>query len=441
MLKYLPELIGEQVISQEVADRITDYYQQKKEQGQNKLFILFAVLGALLVGLGIILLIAHNWDSLSVTVKLVLSFVPLVVAQTLCGFTLVKKPDNRIWSESSATFLFCSVGASISLVSQIYHIEGDLGLFILMWMCLCLPVIYLMRSSFVSLLYLVGITCYACIKGYGMYPASEPYWYWLLLILAVPYYIGLVKKRADSHFVRFHYLAFAVSVTVVLGTLSKGNANLMYIAYFSLFGSFLLLGELPFYQRYQLQDKFFELIGFAGTMVLLFMLSFDWFWNKIIESYPKIIGQEMIAVIGLTLLAGLLLYRKYPLRSLSAKQSKGAGVPIRSVDVVFGLFIPIYLCGGAIPSLGMICINCILLFLGVSTILKGFKNNQIGTLNLGLLVLAVLIACRFFDTNLSFVTRGLLFVAAGLGFFVLNYRMLKKRKDETSHERISHKSE
>jgi len=35
-----------------------------------------------------------------------------------------------------------------------------------------------------------------------------------------------------------------------------------------------------------------------------------------------------------------------------------------------------------------------------------------------------------FDTNLSFVTRGLLFVAAGLGFFVLNYRMLKKRKDE-----------
>jgi hypothetical protein len=94
------------------------------------------------------------------------------------------------------------------------------------------------------------------------------------------------------------------------------------------------------------------------------------------------------------------------------------------------LFIPVYLAGGVILSLGMICINSIILFMGISTILAGFKNNHIGTLNLGLGMLAVLIACRFFDTNLSFVTRGLLFVGAGLGFFILNYRMLKRKGKE-----------
>lgn len=435
MLKHLPELIEAQVISPEIANRITDYYRQKKKQGQNTLFVIFGVLGALLVGLGIILLIAHNWDHLSATVKLVFSFIPLVIGQALCVFALLKKPGNRIWSESSATFLFCSVGASISLVSQIYHISGDLGLFILMWMCLCLPVIYLMRSSFVSLLYLVGITCYACVKGYGMFPVSEPYWYWLLLALVVPYYITLVKTQAESNFVRFHHLAFAVSVTIVLGTLSMGNANLIYIAYFSLFGSFLLIGQLPFYQRHPLQDRLFELMGFAGTMGLLFMLSFDWFWNKFQEPNPKLIGQEMIPVVVITGLAGVILYRKYSssLRLFHAEGATGSGGTanvVRPIDVVFFVFIPIYILGGVIPSLGMICINGILLFLGISTILHGIKNNQIGTLNLGLLILAVLIACRFFDTNLSFITRGLLFVGAGLGFFILNYRMLKKRKDE-----------
>ena len=36
--------------------------------------------------------------------------------------------------------------------------------------------------------------------------------------------------------------------------------------------------------------------------------------------------------------------------------------------------------------------------------------------------------CRFFDTNMSFVIRGLLFVAVGVGFFITNYVMLKKQK-------------
>jgi hypothetical protein len=179
--------------------------------------------------------------------------------------------------------------------------------------------------------------------------------------------------------------------------------------------------QIPFYQRNKLQDKIFELMGIAGTMVLLFMLSFDWYWNKFQVTDSKMIEKEMIPVMFLSLFALVLLYKKYKGKSI---------VSIRPIDLVFGLFIPIYIAGGVIPSLGMICINSMLLFLSVSTILSGLKSNHIGTLNIGLLVIAVLIACRFFDTDLSFVTRGLLFVGAGLGFFILNYRMLKSRNNE-----------
>jgi len=42
----------------------------------------------------------------------------------------------------------------------------------------------------------------------------------------------------------------------------------------------------------------------------------------------------------------------------------------------------------------------------------------------------LLIICRFFDTNLSFVLRGLLFVLVGLGFFAMNYWMIRKRKQQ-----------
>jgi hypothetical protein len=40
----------------------------------------------------------------------------------------------------------------------------------------------------------------------------------------------------------------------------------------------------------------------------------------------------------------------------------------------------------------------------------------------------VLIGCRFFDTDMSFVIRGLLFVGIGVGFFVMNIYMIRKRK-------------
>lgn len=59
---------------------------------------------------------------------------------------------------------------------------------------------------------------------------------------------------------------------------------------------------------------------------------------------------------------------------------------------------------------------------------KGSIKNHLGILNFGLLIIAVLALLRFFDNSIPFVWRGLFFVATGIGFFVANYLLLKKRK-------------
>ena len=140
----------------------------KTEIHPNRLFIVFGIFGAILVGLGIILLVAHNWDDLSRTTKSFFAFLPLVVGQILCGFVLIKKTDSVAWRESATAFLFFSVGACISLITQIYNIPGNLSSFLLTWMLLCLPLVYLMRSSITSLLYLTGITYYAVETSYWL---------------------------------------------------------------------------------------------------------------------------------------------------------------------------------------------------------------------------------------------------------------------------------
>jgi len=421
----LPELIEEEVITKQVADQISDFYSRKKEKGVNKLFVIFGVLGALLVGLGILLIIAHNWDTLTLNIKAILAFVPLLVAQILCGWLLVKKSDSMAWKEGAATFLFISVGASISLVSQIYHISGDLSTFLLVWMSLSLPVIYLMNSSFASLLYLIGITCYSCEAGYWSNQIDQPYLYWILLILAIPYYLMLVKRNNEGNFVRFHNLLIVMSIVISLGTVAKTNHELMYIAYLSLFAIFLLIEGIPLFQKSKDRNLIFEIAGFSGSMIILFILSFSRFWNHLAISHHAVdqllFSREMIPVLLTTLIALVLLYKKIRTQALSR---------IRPIGLVFLIYILIYVAFGSMPSLAIIFINTLILFLGVSTIIIGLQLNHIGVLNLGLLIITVLIICRFFDTELSFMLRGFLFIGVGIGFFLMNYRMLKSRKNE-----------
>ena len=119
ILKDLPELIKAGVISKDTAANIETYFKNKNGPTTNKLFVVFGILGAILVGMGIILIIAHNWDELSRSLKTFFAFLPLLIGQFFCGFALLKKPDSAAWRESTSAFLFFAVGASISLVSQI----------------------------------------------------------------------------------------------------------------------------------------------------------------------------------------------------------------------------------------------------------------------------------------------------------------------------------
>ena len=75
---------------------------------------------------------------------------------------------------------------------------------------------------------------------------------------------------------------------------------------------------------------------------------------------------------------------------------------------------------------GWIAFNLWLLAFGVLTAVEGVRSSALGTANLGLLTLAALIAARFFDTDLSFLARGLVFVAFGVGCLAVNVWMMRR---------------
>ena len=204
--KDLAELVDNNVISKEVSERIDAHYQSKDSKSAHHIFIAFGVLGATLIGLGIILILAHNWDQLSRLVKSIIAFIPLVLAQILCTYTLISKNENRTWSESSSVLLFFGIGACISLISQIYNIPGNVSSFVITWMLLALPLVYLFKSSLVSLFYIIGITYYVCETGYWTDSSLQSWVYWVLLAIIVPHYYYLYNLlNYQYYFLYLHY--------------------------------------------------------------------------------------------------------------------------------------------------------------------------------------------------------------------------------------------
>lgn len=423
--KDLDELVEAGLITSATAETIRGYYEQKKGSSTNRLFIVFGILGALLVGLGIILIIAHNWDHFSKGLKTFFAFLPLVLGHLLCGFTLFKKYESTAWRESSATFLFFAVGATISLISQIYNIPGNLTSYLLTWMLLCIPLVYVMNSSMASLLVLIGISYYACELSYWTYPNDVAYYYWLMLLSLLPFYYQLYKTKPKSNFTAFHHWFIPLSLIICLGSLADSFEDLMVVAYMSMFGLFYLVGHLDYFQNQKHRNNGYGILGSLGLMIMLLTFSFDWFWKDLMKTsfgFPDVfLSHEFLATTVFTVLACILLYRRIKAHTMQS---------VRPLMVVFLLFILVYLIG-QVSTVATLFVNLIVFSLGILTIREGAKSSHLGILNYGLGIIATLIVCRFFDTNLSFVVRGILFLLVGTGFFVANYWMLKKRK---SHE-------
>ncbi len=419
-LKALPELIEAGIITEATSESIKNFYDQKKDQSQSRVITAFAILGGLLVGMGIILILAHNWDELARSTKTMLAFLPLVVAQALGVFVIWRKSESAAWRESVSALLYFAVGSSMALVAQIYNIPGNLGTFLLTWMLLCLPVIYLLRSSIMSLLVIIGITVYVNEVSYWTYSGKEAYLYWLVLALIAPHYYLLAKKNPLSNFVVFHDWVIALSLTICLGSLSHEGEEIMYMAYLAMFGLFVIIGNMKLFSHKLIINNPWRIIGSLGIIIMLLMLSFEWFWEDLMsQDEPFTEYREFYLYLFLLALSAGFIIRK------AAQASWKFNGFLEFVPFVM---FPVFLIGQDSVGIPMVVVNLMVLSIGLVTVRNGFRLNHLGIMNYGFLIIASLVVCRFFDTDLSYVIRGVMFVLVGLGFFMANYFMLKQRK-------------
>ncbi|MFH0876749.1 MAG: DUF2157 domain-containing protein, partial [Candidatus Omnitrophota bacterium] len=142
--------VRENIIDSGQAQRILAKYANEKED--NRFVSSVYVLGSVLIGLGLILFVASNWQHIGKTAKITLIF-SLVLGFSLAGYRLrFERNDHPKVGESLLFLGAVSFGAGLWLVAQIFQIPYNYAQNLLFWMAGILPVALLLRSPSILVL-------------------------------------------------------------------------------------------------------------------------------------------------------------------------------------------------------------------------------------------------------------------------------------------------
>lgn len=424
LYQELPTLVSSGIVPAEVADRIRKHYGEPDAQGSGRhwLITLFAIIGAALIGGGIILLLAHNWEELSRPMRAAISLAPLLITQTLAAWVLLERNESTAWREGVGTSLTLAIGSSIALIAQTYNLGGTFPDFMFAWTLLALPVAYLLRATLPALLYLVGVTIWS---GSVMDEGSKSLWFWPLVGLAVPYL--WMTARENRYHSRPLLVCWVLSITGAIGA-GFGAHRLLdefswWIAlYGGLFAVWWLVGSRWYGEATSIWQRPFQIVGGLGLWVMSLVLTFSDPWKDISHhvwwSDLHHTPAEWMAVLAWPVAAIALWVAAWRRRETS-ELLLGA----MPVFAVLGQALAVH----DMEVTAAVLFNVYVLVVAVTLIASGVKAQRLGIINAGMLLLSALILCRFFDADLGFVARGVAFILIGTGFLVTNLVLLRRK--------------
>lgn len=428
LYRELPELVGQGVIPPEIAERIRQHYGEPELAGsaaKRWAIVLFSVLGSALIGGGIILLLAHNWEDLSRPARAIISIAPLAIAAALGLWLLWTERESAAWREGVGAAQALAIGASIALVAQTYNLGGRFDEFMLTWALLALPIAYLLRSTLPMVLYLVGIAVWT---GSVTYWPGVGLWYFPLLAAALPFLWW--TGRENRYHPRPVLLGWTLAITVCVGAgFALGRVcdklDAWPVLFGGLFAALYLIGTRWRGEAPSVWQRPFQNVGALGAVGLSLVLSFKEVWSRAgwryyWEDADFSLAGARLAVAAIFPIAALALWVWSWRRQAWGEIMLGVVAPLVIVGWVASMY-------DAVEMLRSALFTLYLFVLGIGTLVVGFRGQRLGAVNAGLAVLAAVVLCRFFDSDLSFLVRGVAFIVIGVGFLATNLALSRRK--------------
>lgn len=420
VIKELNEWVEQGLITEQQAEDIRHYHENKTSSQPNILSLIFGVIGAVFIGLAIILILGHSWENFGKSTQLLFAFLPLVISLFLLFYSIKKKPGNELWKEISGILLFFGFSAAIFITAAIYDIDDSEGYFYLLWLALTIPLIYFLQSSILAVSAILITIYYNFYYGFDKTDYTSTILSTFALASILPFYFTKLKKQPLKNSVYWLNWMVAFCVIVCATPLNMEYTIVAPLLYITLFSLFYILGKLKYFKNTPLAANAYLVLGQIGVAVVLLVTCFHGYWDDLRSDTNDshiFLSPPFIVAIILGIIS-VLIY----LKNNQFRLSK-----LTDTELIWSLFAVIFVFH---PEISFILSNILVLAFGVTVMVRGVKNNQLKTINFGLLIISLVITIRFFESNLSYVARGIIFALLGIIFFLANHYISKKIQAE-----------
>lgn len=412
ILNEIPKLLTLGLINDEYKEKLENYYLSQlddKKVSKNKILTLVLIsIGALLVGLGSCLIIAHNWDKFNTLTRLCMAFIPLFLNSF---FVLYSFNKSEVLRESATIIQSAAIAGSIAIVAQVYNLGGTIFDFLQIWFILTIPFVLLLRSKLgvliLSAIYFFYLINFSIFSKNSIVASSLFFIPFGLLLY------NIITEKVKNLMIIFQIFTLALMAQYLIIFAPKGDITSALFP-LAVSGIFVLGCEL------KEKHKFITNIFMVGGYIALF-------WILLIYSNPDVnltTSKTGISInnIGWLILVGIgLIYTAYT----AIKRKNG----FYFAPIVMCIIITLYVIS---HDAEIIMKFMLLIFgglVGVYGIFHACKSKSMLGLNAAVILVVGLIFNYFFSKDLSIIARGVAFIITGIGFIALNTIVNKKFKN------------
>ena len=384
--------------------------------------IVFFSIGAVLFGLGVILLFAYNWQRMPKFVKLAVIFAALLGTHG-AGLWL-KRPAGRYGAAGEGLHLLGTMlfGAGIWLVAQIYHIEEHYPNAFLIWGLGALALAWALPSMAQGIVATILLVLW---NGFEVFDFKNPHLLSPFLILGG--IMPLAWFNRSRVLVTLCTIGFLFALLVSVAELEGDLAAL--VVFFS--GCALIAAAIVVRRRnfFSQVSPVFSFLGFFIYFAVLFILSFHQrgrgTWSVHLDRFPESLFFFSFAL-------GVVVFWVWAIRPVSHRHQPNKEAFPKEYYGVVTAFILIFLnvlgvirLGG---WLGMAVFNLLLLYQAVMMIVAGCKDLNLKITATGCVLFAVITFARYTDLFVSLPARALVFFVAGAALFFVGITYSKTKK-------------
>ena len=411
---------------------------QEKTTEKNRIKVILAIIGSLLVASGLALVFFGFWQNFSIALQTVFAIVPMLLGQGVAIFTQLKKKESVSWRESAAIIWSVGIIVTIALLNGIHNINLGYINCLAIDAFLIIPIMYLFKavSPLVFLLYA------------SVHIGMDDLWQYLLIsVIIYVFTIGftvLLRKKEDTRAVFAQWILVFASLPLIwiynaalykAGlVLDSGNIFIaLYLVVFLcmyIFSADKTSNILPY--------RIISIIGLCATTSFL---SEEFYNEYLADGGNELVVSSAVICIAVPIVAGLIKRRTF---ENNVKKILISALPIAIMITNFAYMFIIEFMGyfsevaKVLREVLIIGTNALVFAFGVVLVYAGIKELRLFPINVGLIT-AFIRVIRLFENGLlpdSYLLKGIIIAIFGVIIIVINWKMLSVKKNIQEQQEV-----